>query len=52
MRALVSAGTGHSPEGESIGLDGGTAIAMEQIDHCVLLHRYHWAVLLSARERQ
>lgn len=37
-RTLTSAGTGHSPEGELIGWDGGTAIPMQQSELRVLMH--------------
>ena len=49
--ALVSAGSSRSRVGE-IQLDGGTAIGNMKIAVAVhLLHRNHWVVLLSARER-
>lgn len=52
LRALASAGTGHFPEGETIGWNGNAAIAMKQSELSVLMHRNHRAVLLSARERR
>lgn len=52
LRALASAGTGHFPEGETIGWNGNAAIAMKQSELNVLMHRNHRAVLLSSRERR